>query len=77
MYMNMKNNFVFAGLSILTVSVAVIIMSFPIHPPILTDAGEQVAYSEMNFPIHPPILTQTEEQVAYSGMNFPIHPPIL
>lgn len=33
--MNMKRNFVLASLSILTLSAALIIMSYPIYPPIL------------------------------------------
>lgn len=73
----MKRNFVFAGLSILTLSIALITMSFPIHPPVLTNSTEQVVYNEKNFPIHPPVLSYSEEQVVYSEKNFPIHPPVL
>ncbi len=77
MNMNMKRNFVLASLSILTLSAALIIMSYPVHPPILSASEEQVAYTEMSYPVHPPILSYSEGQVAYSEVNYPVHPPIL
>jgi hypothetical protein len=65
--MNVKKNFVLAGLSILALGTAFVTLSYPIHPPVLSESNDQVVYSEQNYPIHPPVLEQ----------SYPIHPPVL
>ena len=65
--MNVKKNFVLAGLSILALGAAFVTLSYPIHPPVL----------EQSYPIHPPVLSESNDQVVYSEQNYPIHPPVL